>query len=346
MKSLERKTSRFLDIIFCCLFMPLLIVSGPAHHWIADWPIFFIIDCAFLYGCYFCLKHVNLPGLFLSGDYRRLAVIMAVLILCNYAISFYPLPEMDFIIPSMTKYQTSVRNYSISLSLWLMLFAVLCYSLTISFITELYRQTLLRKEMENQRDKAELAVFKAQISPHFLFNTLNTLYSLVIGTSQKAEDAFIKFTDILKYTYVTIGNETVPLRDEIAYIGNYIDLQKLRLNNHTRIIWTTDIGDDSIMVPPMIFLTFVENAFKYGTSSSRDCCVEISIRQSLDTIEFKTRNSIMKHPSEFRTEVPVGINNCRARLDSLYSDNYRLSTEEKDGIFYVDLIIYLNNNHI
>ena len=109
-----------------------------------------------------------------------------------------------------------------------------------------------------------------------MFNTLNTLYSLVIGTSQKAEDAFIKFTEILKYTYVTIENEKVALDDEVAYIQNYIDLQNIRLNSHTRVDWRHDIEDGKVMIPPMIFLTFVENAFKYGASTSRDCMVEIS----------------------------------------------------------------------
>ena len=127
-----------------------------------------------------------------------------MLVALNYVLSLYPLPDMDFVTPALSEYQTKVRNFGVSVSLWLMFSLVMCYSLSITFVKELYEQLLLRRKIEAQRDKAELAVFKAQISPHFLFNTLNSLYSLVIGTSEKAEDAFIKFTEILKYTYVTI----------------------------------------------------------------------------------------------------------------------------------------------
>ena len=81
----------------------------------------------------------------------------------------------------------------------------------------------------------------------------------------------------MKYTYVTIENEKVALDDEVAYIQNYIDLQNIRLNSHTRVDWRHDIEDGKVMIPPMIFLTFVENAFKYGASTSRDCMVEISL---------------------------------------------------------------------
>lgn len=339
MKSLEARTSHILDIVFCVVFMPLLVFLGPAHHWMGEWPVFFAIVCLYLCGCYFLIKRLNVPQLMLDRRYALIAGVAVGLTVCNYALSWYPHPKMDFVIPSMSEYQTSVRNYSVSLSLWLMFFAVMCYALTISFITELYSQLLVRKDIENQRNRAELAVFKAQISPHFLFNTLNSLYSLVIGTSQKAEDAFIKFTELLKYTYVTIGNETVPLRDEITYIRNYIDLQTIRLNRHTRIDWNHDVDNPALKVPPMIFLTFVENAFKYGASTSRDCEVRISLTAYRGVIEFETCNSIMKHCDEFRTEVPVGISNCRARLDGLFPGRYTLSTGETDGRFIVKLTI-------
>ena len=339
MKSLEARTSHILDIVFCVVFMPLLVFLGPAHHWMGEWPVFFAIVCLYLCGCYFLIKRLNVPQLMLDRRYALIAGVAVGLTVCNYALSWYPHPKMDFVIPSMSEYQTSVRNYSVSLSLWLMFFAVMCYALTISFITELYSQLLVRKDIENQRNRAELAVFKAQISPHFLFNTLNSLYSLVIGTSQKAEDAFIKFTELLKYTYLTIGNETVPLRDEITYIRNYIDLQTIRLNRHTRIDWNHDVDNPSLKVPPMIFLTFVENAFKYGASTSRDCEVRISLTARQGVIRFETCNSIMKHRDEFRTEVPVGISNCRARLDGLFPGRYTLSTGETDGRFIVRLTI-------
>lgn len=216
---------------------------------------------------------------------------------------------------------------------------VMGYAMTISFVKELYEQLLLKKKIEAERDKAELAVFKAQISPHFMFNTLNSIYSLVVGTSERAESAFIKFTELLKYTYLTVDKEMVMLRDEIAYIQNYIDLQMIRLNSHTSVDWRYDVDNERVKVPSMLMLTLVENAFKYGASTSKDCSVYISLRQNEKELEFETRNCIMKHADEFRKEVPVGLENCRARLATLFPDRHSLSTYENEGEFNVSLRI-------
>lgn len=342
MKSIENKTSLILDLFFCLVFMPILVTLGPAHHWLKQWPLFFVITCAYLYGCYFALLRLNVPKLLISRQYYKIAGIISLLVLVNYILSLYPLPDMDFVTPAMSEYQTKVRNFGVSVTLWLMFSLVMGYSLSISFVKELYEQLLLRRKIEAQRDKAELAVFKAQISPHFLFNTLNSLYSLVIGTSEKAEDAFIKFTEILKYTYVTIEKETVPLSDEIAYIHNYIDLQEIRLNGHTHVDWTYDVDNEAVMVPPMLMLTFVENAFKYGASTSKDCDIHIRLSLCDGQLRFETSNSIMKHADEFRKDMPVGIENCRARLSSLYPERHSLTTTEENGIFKVLLNIRLN----
>ena len=342
MKSIENKTSLILDLFFCVVLLPILIILGPFHHWFSQWPMFFFISCAYMYGCYFILMRLNVPKLLIDKKYYKIAASIVSLVLANYILSQYPLPDMEFITPTMSKYQTQVRNYSVSITIWLMFSLVMGYSLTISFVKELYDQLLLNKKIEAQRNKAELAVFKAQISPHFMFNTLNSLYSLVIGTSEKAEVAFIKFTELLKYTYITIEKELVALKDEIDYIQNYIDLQTIRLNKHTTVDWQYDVEDVDVKVPPMLMLTFVENAFKYGASTSRDCVVSIHLTVKNSVLDFQTSNSIMKHADEFRMDVPVGIENCKARLATLYPGRHVLKTVEDYGIFNVSLNIQLN----
>lgn len=219
---------------------------------------------------------------------------------------------------------------------------VMGYALTISFVKELYDQLLLKKKIEAQRDKATLALFKAQISPHFMFNTLNSLYSLVIGTSEKAENAFIKFTELLKYSYVTIEKELVTLNDEIDYIQNYIDLQIIRLNKCTVVEWEYDVDNNRIKVPPMLMLTFVENAFKYGASTNRNCLISIRLTVKNGNLHFETANNIIKHADEFRKDMPVGIENCKSRLMTLFPGKHSLTTVEDDGVFKVSLNIQLN----
>lgn len=344
MKSLERKIPLVIDLFFCVIFMPLLLMLGPAHGWASSATAYFLISVAYLYICYFLLKRLRIPQLFIAGRYRLIAAILASAILLTFLLTCYPLPDLDFVTPTLSRYHTQLRDREVTVTTWLMFSLVMAYSLTTSFVTELYSQLLQKRRVEAQRDKAQLAMFKAQISPHFLFNTLNSLYSLVIGTSQKAEDAFIKFTDILKYTYVTVERETVPLRDEIRYIRNYIDLQAIRLNDRTKVIWRHEADDEDAEIPPMLMLTFVENAFKYGASATTPCEIAITLTLSDGILRFSTRNSIMKHADESRTELPKGLENCRVRLRGLFPDRHTLTAAETDGIYSVDLTVNLNRN--
>lgn len=344
MKSLEHKTNLIFDLFFCIIIMPLLIFLGPAQYWWGMSPLFSSLVIAYLYGCYFTTKILHLPRLILSKSYYKLGALSLVLISLTYLLTLYPLPEMDFVIPSMSEYQTRVRNYNVSITVWLMFLAVMCYSLTVAFIKELYHRLLLQNIVENQRDKAELALYKAQINPHFLFNTLNSLYSMIIGTSQKAEDAFIKFTELLKYTYTTASKDWVTVADEIDYINNYIDLQLIRFDKHTNVIRDFSVDDCSARIPPMIFLTFVENAFKYGASSNRYCDILIKLHLNNGILLFETQNLIVRHSDEFRKDIPIGIDNCRNRLSGLYPDNYSLNIKDENGLFNVEVRINLNEH--
>lgn len=342
MISLKSQTGLIFDLFFCIVFMPLLVVVGPVHYWWNNFPVFTAIVIAYLYASYFAAKFLELPKLILRRSYYKLAIIAVAALCLTYIVTLYPLPAMDFVIPSMSEYQTRVRNYNIAISIWFMFSVVLSYSITIAFVKELYERLLLQTMAEKQRNEAELAVFKAQISPHFLFNTLNSLYSLVIGTSEKAEDAFIKFTEILKYTYTTIENELVPLSEELNYIQNYIDLQQIRLDNHTKVIFNSSVDNPDALIPPMIFLTFVENAFKYGASVSRDCTIFISFELHNGILSFSTQNAVIKHKDEFRTDMPVGLANCRSRLAGLFPNRHELKTAEDNAVFKVSLTLNLN----
>ena len=181
MKTKKDSTLAF-DLFFCLVFMPLIIVLGPAWYWITSWPLFCVLVFGFFYACYFVITRIHVPDMLLAKNYRLIAWVFGVLVIVNYLLSWYPLPQMEFVTPAMSEYQTQVRDYSVSLSLWMMFSLVLGYSVTTSLVKGLYEQLLLKRRIENERDKAELAMFRAQISPHFMFNTLNTLYSLVIGT--------------------------------------------------------------------------------------------------------------------------------------------------------------------
>ncbi len=337
MKSLEHKTGLIFDLFYCIIFLPLLVGVGPTRHWFDSYPLFAVIVIAYLYLCYFTTRLINLPKLILSRKYLRLAVFAVAFVVITYLLTIYPLPDVDFVIPSMSEYQTRVRNYNRTISVWFMSTVALSYSLVVVFVKELYNRMLLQSIAENQRQKAELAVFKAQISPHFLFNTLNSLYSLVIGTSRKAEDAFIKFVEILKYTYVTIDYDYVALAEEISYIQSYIDLQMIRLSEHTSVEWSHSTDNDNTMIPPMIFLTFVENAFKYGASTTA------YLHYTLDGFDLDAVDYLHKPFSFNRFETAFGRAMRRLGLNRIAASGQSVVVrQEYDNISIpVDDILYI-----
>ena len=341
MKFLERITSGIFDLLFCVVLMPMLVLLGPARSWLLEWPVFFVLVCLMCYGYYFLLKRLNVPRLFISKNYGAL-LLAGVAFTCGVLLlSQYPLPKVDFYTPVLSEYQTRLRDYNVSVSLWMMFSIVVAFSLTVSFIKELYGQQLQREKLKHQKQSAELAALRAQISPHFLFNTLNSVYSLVLGTSEKAEDALIKFTSILEYTYMTVGNDMVAVRDEVDYISNYIDLQRLRLNECTRVDWRYEVDAPELLMPPLLLLTFVENAFKYGVSPSRESLICIRLCVKAGVMEFVAENSVVRKESALRGQGAVGIENCRARLENLCAGRHSLEIGESQGVFRVRLTLRL-----
>ena len=138
---------------------------------------------------------------------------------------------------------------------------------------------------------------------------------------------------------MTANSDWVTINDEIGYLNNYIDLQLIRLDRHTNVVRDFSVDDWDASIPPMIFLTFVENAFKYGASSTHDCEILIRLHLKKGVLLFETQNQILKHSDEFRINMPIGISNCRSRLSGLYPDAYSLNIEEEKGLFRVELTI-------
>ena len=246
----------------------------------------------------------------------------------------YP-PEPNKLDPLIHKARQHLRSQTV----WFFFLVVTGFSLSIELIFELFRQILSRQEIEAEKNRAELALYKAQINPHFLFNTLNALYGLVLTKSDKTESAFIKFSNILKYMYAQTTMETISINNEVEYIRQYVDLQSLRLNKHTQVVFETQIDDEHAKIPPMILITFVENTFKYGVSSDVDCLILIRITVKKGELLFETENTVMKE--NHANPHAIGIENCRKRLELLYPNRFTLIMKEENRQFKIRLSIQL-----
>lgn len=314
----------YIDIASCVILLPAMIMFMPLEYWFPDNPFFVVLLLAWLYGIYFINRRLCTPMLF-----RKKQVYLAVLWIfmavgitycfVHYSRSVSPLDD-----PFDYKTIGRVRR----LSVWFIFFMITCFSFMIGFLIELHKRTLAHQAIEFEKNKAELALYKAQINPHFLFNTLNTLYGLMISGSEKAEPAFVKFTELLRYMYSNSTRDKTSVGEEISYISEYIDLQLLRINEHTKVCFTHQEDEPTLEIAPMILITFVENAFKYGISSYIDSIIIISIRVEDGILSLMTENPV--HKVEGKPRQGIGISNCRKRLDLLYPQAYTLEIQESD----------------
>ena len=329
----QKRATVFIDVLFCAVILPLIIMLLPVDRWIARHPIFATTMVTYLYALYYAIRRIHIPALIIARRYKPIICFAAVVMVAAWLLSHFPFESPSRYLPLEARIQQRTQ------AVWLFTLVVVGFGLSIELILELFRQILLRKDMETAKQKAELALYKTQINPHFLFNTLNSIYGLVISKSDRAEQAFAKFTGILQYMYRHTTDDTISISEEVAYISSYIDLQLLRLNHHTKVTWESSIDDGTVQIPPMILITFVENAFKFGVSPQHDC--EIAIRVSLaeGLLRFESMNDIMQPRDKGHTL--VGIENCRLRLQLLYPQRFTLDAAEEAGKFKVTMTIQL-----
>ena len=332
-----KKISVYIDIAFCAVVLPLVLSIIPIEKMFASSTIFTVVLIVFLYTIYFLYRKIRVPSLLMKRKYLQAFLFVGSLLVVTSLLAHFPLTD-DFIMRLPEREIPRVSAHRAQ-RVWFLFLVVSGFSLSIDLTFELFRQVIARKEMEEAKDKAELSLYKAQINPHFLFNSLNTLYGMIVSRSEKTEEAFVKFTDMLKYMYNNPTEEKIGLEKELEYIDNYIGFQELRHNGHTKVEWTCSVDNSSLQIPPMLLITFVENAFKYGSSSSRDCTIGINAEMQQGRFLFETRNRIMHSPKDGRHG--IGIENCRSRLDLLYPGKYELEVSQPDDMFNVRLMIDL-----
>jgi len=249
---------------------------------------------------------------------------------------FGPPPEMEFrAFAPPPRLQNSHRPAVDFVSL--VLFVVVWVIALAARISEQWRLSE-KKIILSEADKAqaELSFFKAQINPHFLFNTLNNIYALAVNQSENTAPSIMKLSAMMRYITEEATENFVPLEEEIACLENYIDLQKLRLNAKTTVGFDTSRADGHIQIAPLILMTFVENAFKYGISNHYESHIDISIAViGKDILFFCTNKIFDSRDNPERTG--VGISNTKKRLEFLYPGLHDLQVKNDGNIFSVYL---------
>jgi len=205
-----------------------------------------------------------------------------------------------------------------------------------------------KKAVENEKLTAELNFLKAQINPHFLFNTLNNLYYLAYTQSPNTTEVISKLSQMMRYMIYDSNHPKVPLGKEIEYMENYISLERLRLNNQVPITLEVTGSPDGVQITPLIFITFLENAFKHGVSNSHPgSWVAISIAIRDGACFYRVANSKVARADKTTDEKSgIGLQNVQRRLDLSYPGRYHLEVEEDDQQYCVQLDLTLSDHEL
>jgi sensor histidine kinase YesM len=218
-------------------------------------------------------------------------------------------------------------------------------STSVALVQKWQTDESLRREMDRERINTELSYLKAQINPHFFFNTLNNIYALTNLDVSKAQEALLKLSRMMRYVlYENQKNETL-LSKEINFIEDYIELMKMRLSSKVKLNIQIEEPKENLIIAPMLLLPFLENCFKHGVSSQRETEILIKVEVMGDTLFFETRNHIfpVNPDSPEAHENGIGLTNTQRRLSLLYPNKHRLKLgkEESTQEYWVNLTINL-----
>ncbi|MBN8650908.1 MAG: histidine kinase [Cytophagales bacterium] len=195
------------------------------------------------------------------------------------------------------------------------------------------------RHAEAARQKAELAYLHAQINPHFLFNTLNSIYSLALQKADSTAQAVVKLSNMMRYVLTEAVHDKVSLTNELAYLNNYIELQRLRLSDSVTLTVNIDTPRNGEQIAPMLIVPFIENAFKYGVNPEQQSEITILIKLEYMALFCEIKNKKVSLGNGDKTQ--MGIENVRQRLQLVYPQKHTLDIKQSEHDFAVYLSIIL-----
>ncbi len=201
----------------------------------------------------------------------------------------------------------------------------------------------IKQELEKENLETKLDFLKYQLSPHFFMNTLNNIHSLVDISSEKAKDSIIKLSKLMRYLLYDSAEGKTSMQKEIDFMKNYIELMKLRFSEKVKLDVSLPENTGNIKIPPLLFISFLENAFKHGISYQEESFIIIHLKVSDNKVYFYIKNS--NHRKNNHNEKGIGLDNIKKRLYLLYQNSYELIISD-DKEFIVELTIPADESFI
>ena len=337
---LKNKAVLIHSLVWLVLLTVLFLINVREHlaHAVILILLYGALNVTIFYIHYFVIN----PLLISTGRYWRalgyMTIVLVVSIVVKYGIALY---YDDVILQyrdsdGQRQILTSVQYTTAALisGLFFMLLSTAVYVISSNFKT---RED--RKSLETEKLNAELAFLRSQINPHFLFNSLNNIYSLAYKKSEKTPEAILKLSEIMRYMLYESNEDLVLLEEEINYLENYIELQKLRFKEKVYVDLHVDIDEEGLRIMPLLLISFLENAFKHGVSTDELKPIRIDIGVQKRRLHFKAENA--KNQVNKDQTRGVGLTNLKRRLQLGYPDRHTINIVESEHYYTSELFIYL-----
>ncbi len=233
---------------------------------------------------------------------------------------------------------SSLGTWQHNLSVGLSVSVLLAFFTMLKFSIDWFEQEKNRRVLEREKMAAELNYLKAQINPHFFFNTLNNLYSLAIKNAPETPDAILKLSELMRYTLYESAEPRVLLQRDIVYLKSFIDLQLLRMMDNLEFLFSVKGDTENRTIEPMLLLPFVENAFKHARRNEAGFFIHVDLEANGHWLNMKVSNTHMPNTTSARKHSSgIGLENVRRRLELLYPKAHTLQVHESSGVYSISL---------
>lgn len=326
----------------CFLIFPYLFWHGPMHEEknLIQNPFLRndMIGYVFLIGFFYLNYYLLIPRLYFTKKFTLfwllvfLSVVFIAIVPKIISFGLFPLP------PEVAEYMKPFRP------------AFLLHHFEhqfLRFAAVFILSLLLRindqwKTAQKDKMSAELSYMRAQINPHFLFNTLNSIYSMAISKSDHTATAVVKLSGMMRYAITDAHMNLVPLQKEISYISDYIDLQQYRLGNTVKLNYRINGDPEDKKIAPLILISIVENAFKYGVNPEENSSIMVDLTIHEYFLVFIVKNNKVRTNVSEDEKSGIGIENTRKRLEMIYPGRHKFEIEETAREFSVVLTLQLS----
>jgi hypothetical protein len=338
---MKSKTAQIaFHVIGCLLFLTLPILFMPGPNDLDDFfrdsrPLRESMHNILILIFFYLNFYLFIPKLYFKRKYFYFGLTVVV---CFLVIAFLPGWILPFDEIMRERHGPGPRDGS------RLMFALghnIFFFLAVMFFSLMLKINLRLKQSEKEKLRAELSYFKAQINPHFLFNSLNTIYSLAIQKADNTAEAIVKLSGMMRFVITDASHDHVSLEKEISYITDYIEFQKIRHGDTVKVDYQTQNIMPGERIAPLLLMPFIENAFKFGINPEEESIIRINIGISGTELHMLVYNRKVGKTLDPENPGGIGISNARHRLELLYPNTHQLFINDGELDYTVDLYINL-----